>query len=54
MMEFLARQVTRERWRTARGALKAEYGASRDTCRKARRAALSKFVGVSVPAHADR
>jgi hypothetical protein len=35
-------------------ALKAEYGASRDTCRKARKAALSKFVGVSATANADQ
>ncbi len=56
MLEDLATgKVTREALadRTEE-ALKAEYGASRDTCRKARRAALSKFVGVSVPAHADR
>lgn len=35
-------------------ALKAQYGASRDTCRKARHAALSKFVGVSVPANSGQ
>jgi hypothetical protein len=35
-------------------ALKAEYGASRDTCRKARKAALSKFVGVSATANSDQ
>lgn len=35
-------------------ALKAQYGASRDTCRKARKAALSKFVGISSPANADQ